>query len=48
MLSDIAERGGAEERVHDGVQQDIRVGVAEETEGVRDFHAAENQLAALY
>jgi hypothetical protein len=48
MFSDIAERGGAEERVHDGVQQHIRIGVTEETEGVRDFHAAEDQGAALY
>jgi hypothetical protein len=48
MFSDIAERCGAEERVHDGVQQDIRVGVTEETEGVRDFHAAKNQRSPFY
>ena len=44
MLSDIAEGGSAEHRVHQGMQGDVRVAVAEEAQPVRNFNPAENQL----
>ena len=46
MLADVAEPGGAEQRVDDRVGQSVGVGVSVEAELVRNFDAAEDQLAA--
>lgn len=44
MLTDIAERRSAEEGVHNGVKQNIRVGMAVQAQSVRNPHAAEDQI----
>ena len=43
MLTDVAERGGAEERVGDRVQDDVGIAVAGEATRVRDRDAAKHQ-----
>jgi len=45
VLADVAQGGGAEEGVADGVEQHVGVGVAEEAEGVGYFDASEPQFA---
>ena len=47
MLSDVAQRGGSEQRVHDRVCQYIRIGMTEQTVSVGNLHAAENQLSVF-
>ena len=47
MLPDIPEGGGAEHGVHQRMQRDVRVTVAEEAAFPRDFHAAEHQFPVL-
>ena len=48
MLADVAEGGGAEQRVADGVQQDVGIGVAVEAFLVLDLDAADHELAAQH
>ncbi len=48
MPADVAQAGRAEQRVGDGVQQRIGVGMAEQAARVRNLHAAQDQLAALH
>ena len=48
MPADVAQARGAEQRVGNGVQQRIGVGMAEQPTRVRNVHAAEDQLAALH
>ena len=43
MLADVAERGRAEQRVHERVQGDVGVGVAVEAELALDRDAAEDE-----
>ena len=45
--ADVAERHGAEQGIGNRVQQGIGIGMAEQAGGVRNLHAAENQLAAF-
>jgi hypothetical protein len=47
MAADVAQRGRAEERVGDGVQQRIGVGMAQQALLVRDGDAAQDQRAAF-
>ena len=47
MLSDISQRGGSEQGVHDRVCQYIRIGMTEQTVSVGNLHAAENQLSVF-
>ena len=47
MPADVAERRRAKQRVNDGVQQHVGVGMAEQTERVRDLDPADDELAAL-
>lgn len=46
MDADVAQSCGTEERIADGVQQDVRVGVALEPEFVGDLDPAEPQVIA--
>jgi hypothetical protein len=48
MPADVAQRGGAKQRVADGVQQHVGVRVPVEPLVVRDLHAADDQLAAFH
>ena len=48
VLADVAQRRRAQHSVHYGVQQHIRVGVAEQALLIRDLHAAHNELAILH
>ena len=48
VLADVAQRRRAQYSVHYGVQQHIRVGVAEQALLIRDLHAAHNELAILH
>ena len=48
VLADVAQPGGAEERVHDGVREDVGVGVPKEAAVVRDLDAAEDELAPFH
>jgi len=45
-LPDIAQAGGAEQRVDHGMREHVRVRVAVKTHRVRDPHASEDQIAA--
>ncbi len=45
VLSDVAERRRAQQRIRDGMRQHIRVAVAFQADLVRDFHATDNALA---
>src|SRR3972149_724085 len=45
MPADIAKPGGTEAGVTDGMDQYVGVGMAVQSLAVRDFHAAENQIA---
>lgn len=45
VFPDVSEPGCAEERIHDGVEQDVGVGVSVEPFPVRDLHSAKDQLA---
>lgn len=45
MRTDVAEGGGAEEGIDDGVKEDICIGVAGEAGGVRDQDSAEKERA---
>ena len=47
VAANIAQRDGAEERIGNRVQQRVGVGMTEQPGCVRDFHAAEYQLAAF-
>src|SRR5450830_320426 len=47
MLADVAQGGGAQHGVDDGVQQDVGVRVAEQAEAVGNGDAADDELAAL-
>ena len=47
VLADVAEAGGAEQRVDDRVGQDVGVGVARQAALGRDLDAAQDQLAPL-
>ena len=47
VLADVAEAGGAQQRIADGVQQHIGVGMAIEPFLVLDLDAADHQLAAV-
>ena len=40
MLADVAQCGGAEEGVADGVEQNVGIAVANQAMGVRNFYAA--------
>ena len=46
-VADVAEAGGAEQGVGDGVQHHVGVGVADQPARVLDRHAAEDQRPAL-
>jgi len=46
--ADIAERGGAQQRIADGVNQGVAVGVAQGAPVKRNLHAAQNELAARH
>ena len=46
ILPDVAERRRAQQRVGDGMRQHVGVAVAFQTDLVRDFHAADDALAA--
>ena len=46
-LADVAAADGAEQRIRHGMRQHIGVGVAEQPQGVRDIHPADDELAAL-
>ena len=46
VLTDIAEPRRAEQRVGDGVREDVRVGVARETELVLDLDPSEDETTA--
>ncbi len=48
MLADVAEARRAEQRVADGMQQHIGIGVAVEPFRVLDLDAADDQLAAKH
>ncbi len=48
MAADVAERRRAQERVHDGVQQNVGIAVAEQALLIRDIDAAEDELSALH
>ena len=48
VVADVAQRGGAEQRVGDRVAQRVGVGVAEQAVRVRDRHAAQHQRAARH
>ena len=45
--ADIAAAEGSEQRICHGMRQHIGVGVAEQPQGMRDIHPADNELAAL-
>src|SRR3989344_321873 len=45
MPADSAEPGGAEAGIADGMNENVGVGMAVQSLAVRDFHAAENQIA---
>ena len=47
-LADIANRRRAEQRVHDGVDEHVRVRMAVEPLFIRDRHAAEDELPARH
>ena len=47
VLPDIPERRCAEQCIHDGVHDHIRIAVAVEAELIRDGHAAEDQCTSL-
>ena len=46
VVADVAERGGAEQRIGDRMAERIGIGVAGQAVRVRDLDAAEDQLAA--
>jgi hypothetical protein len=46
VIADIAEAGGAQERIGDGVQHDVGVGMAGEPARMVDTHAAQNERPA--
>ena len=48
MLADVSLAQGAQERVAQGMAEDIGVGVAQEPLLPRDLHTAENQLASRH
>jgi hypothetical protein len=45
-VTDVAEAGGAEQGVGDGVQNDVGVAMAEQAARVLDAHAAEDERSA--
>src|SRR4051812_14061148 len=47
VVADVSERGGAEQRVHDRVRDDVGVRVAGQPSVRQDGHATEHQLAAF-
>ncbi|MCY1284810.1 hypothetical protein D9M70_337280 [compost metagenome] len=47
MLADVAQRGGAEQRIGQRVQQHVAVGMGDQAELVGDSHAAEGDEIAL-
>jgi hypothetical protein len=47
MAADVAQAGGAEQRVGDGVRQRVGIRMAQQAVAVRDAHAAEDQRAAF-
>ena len=47
-MADVALADGAQDRVADGMHQNIRVGMAVQTLGVRNFHAAQNEFTARH
>ena len=47
MKADVAQRRGAQQSVHDGVYQDVRIRMAQKTFFIRDFHPAEDQPPPL-
>jgi hypothetical protein len=46
VAADITQRGSTEQRVGDGMQQRVGIGVTEQSVGVRDGHAAEYERSA--
>lgn len=47
MRADIAQSSRAEQRVHYGMRQYVRIGVSVQAEAEWDVHAAQNQPASL-
>ena len=47
MVADVAEIGGAEQRIADGVNEHIGIAVAEESECVLNVHTAQPQVATF-
>jgi hypothetical protein len=47
VTADVAQAGGAEQRVGDGVRQRVGIRMAQQAVAVRDAHAAEDQRAAF-
>jgi hypothetical protein len=48
MLSDVSQCRGSEKGIHDGVQQNVCIGMSEKSEGVLDPHSAEDQRPVFY
>ena len=46
MAPDVAQTGRTQQRIGDGMQQGIRIGVAEQPFFIRDIHATDDELAA--
>jgi hypothetical protein len=48
VLPDVGQAGCAKKRIDDRVQKNVGVGMSEQSFFVRDFDAAQNQLAPFY
>src|SRR5476649_1522348 len=48
MAADIPQGGGAKNRIGDCMQQHVGVGMAEQTQVMRNLHAADDQVAVFH
>ncbi len=46
MLANVAKRSSAEQCIAKCMQQDIRIGMTEQPETIRNMHTAENELSS--
>ena len=48
MLSDISQTGRAQKGIHNGMGQNIRIGMTQKSQRVGNFHTAQNQLSSFH
>ena len=48
MVSDVPQCCSAEKRIHNGMNQHIRIGMSQKAIFIRDFHTAQNQFPVFH